>query len=120
MAIGVGVLIVAAGDMSKESTFIEAAQMPGQSFKVIGQLSKDKNMEYDAEKDPNYFSFYMKDKEGNERKVVIKAAKPQDFERSEEIVITGYAENDIFMATDMLLKCPSKYKDEETYIRAEK
>jgi cytochrome c-type biogenesis protein CcmE len=26
---------------------------------------------------------------------------------------------DVFVASDMLLKCPSKYKDQETYIRSE-
>jgi cytochrome c-type biogenesis protein CcmE len=26
-------------------------------------------------------------------------------------------EGDIFQASDMLLKCPSKYKDQEIYVR---
>ena len=55
----------------------------------------------------------MKDNEGKEEKVVLRKAKPQDFERSEQIVLTGKVEKGQFIATDMLMKCPSKYKDEE-------
>jgi cytochrome c-type biogenesis protein CcmE len=72
------------------------------------------------EKDPNYFSFYIKDTKGEERKVVLLASKPQDFELSEQIVVTGKMKGDTFVATDLLVNCPSKYKDEEIYIKSEK
>ena len=52
--------------------------------------------------------------------VVLHAGKPQDFERSEQIVLTGQMANDRFEASDMLLKCPSKYNDQEIYVRSEK
>jgi cytochrome c-type biogenesis protein CcmE len=81
-------------------------------------LAKDKEMYYNPEKDPNYFSFYMKDEEGVEKKVILKSAKPQDFEKSESIVLTGSMAGDEFVATDMLMKCPSKYKDEEIRIKS--
>ena len=77
-------------------------------------------MVYDPQVDPNYFSFYMKDTEGEERKVVLLGSKPQDFELSEQLVLTGKTADDGFVATEMLMKCPSKYKDEEVYIREEK
>jgi len=53
----------------------------------------------------------MTDKEGKECKVVLNQSKPQDFERSEEIVLKGKAVGEEFHATDMLMKCPSKYND---------
>ena len=43
--------------------------------------------------------------------------KPQDFERSEQVVITGNMKNDVFVADKILLKCPSKYTENE--IKAE-
>jgi len=49
----------------------------------------------------------------------MKRPKPQDFELSEEIVVTGSIQGDEFVGKDILLKCPSKYKDEEIYIREE-
>jgi cytochrome c-type biogenesis protein CcmE len=48
------------------------------------------------------------------------AEKPQDFERSEQIVLTGKMRGEDFVASDMLMKCPSKYKDEETFVKSVK
>ena len=113
------ILTSAADDMSTYATFADADNS-GQKVKIAGQLSKDKAMVYDPQVDPNYFSFYMKDTDGVERKVVLLGSKPQDFELSEQLVLTGKAGGDEFVATEMLMKCPSKYKDEEVYIREEK
>ena len=46
----------------------------------------------------------------------LKAAKPQDFEKSESIVLTGSIKGDTFVATEMLMKCPSKYVEDEIQI----
>ena len=118
VAVAIGLLTTAAEDMSTYATFSHALQT-GERVKIAGQLSKDKEMYYDPAKDPNYFSFFIKDTEGEERKVVLLSEKPQDFELSEQIVLTGQMQGDEFVATDMLMKCPSKYKDEEVYIKSE-
>ncbi len=118
IAVAIGLLVNAADDMSTYATFEQATQT-GDRVKVAGQLAKDKEMHYDPEEDPNYFSFYIRDTKGEERKVVLLAAKPQDFELSEQLVLTGQMQGDEFVATDMLMKCPSKYKDEEIYIKSE-
>lgn len=117
IAIGIGILVSASNDMATYSNFKDAFETPGQKFKVVGTLSKDKEMYYDAEKNPNYFTFYMKDNEGEEHKVTLRKPKPQDFERSEQIVLTGKVDDNKFIATDMLMKCPSKYKDEEIQMK---
>ena len=57
------------------------------------------------------FTFYMIDNNGTESKVVLRSTKPQDFERSEKIVIIGKMEGDHFEASKILLKCPSKYTE---------
>ena len=57
-------------------------------------------------------TFAAKDKKGNESTVVYNQPKPQDFERSEEITMTGYATDSAFVATDILMKCPSKYNEQ--------
>lgn len=114
----IGIFIYASDEVSTYGTFAEA-EANAERMKVVGTLSKDKEMIYDPVKDPNYFSFYMKDQEGREEKVVLLTEKPQDFELSEQIVLTGQMGENGFVATDMLMKCPSKYKDEEIYIRSE-
>ena len=82
-------------------------------------MAKEKKIVYNPVKDPNHFSFYVTDKSGETLKVILNAAKPQDFELSEQIVVTGKMQDGVFMAKDVLLKCPSKYKDEEVYIKSE-
>lgn len=111
-------LTTIASDASTYATFDDARDS-GKRVKIAGQLSKDKEMVYNPEQDPNYFSFYIKDTDGEEKKVVLAAAKPQDFELSEQIVVTGQMNGEEFYATDLLMKCPSKYKDEEIYIKGE-
>ncbi len=118
IAAAIVLLTTAAEDMSTYATFTDASRS-GERVKIAGQLSKDKEMYYNPQEDPNYFSFYIRDTKGDERKVVLLSEKPQDFELSEQIVLTGQMKGDEFVATDMLLKCPSKYKDEEVYIREE-
>jgi cytochrome c-type biogenesis protein CcmE len=101
------------------TTYGNFANSNGETMKLVGQLVKEKPIEYNPEKDPNYLSFYLRDDQGAVRKVVLRATKPQDFERSEQVVLTGKMQNETFQADDMQLKCPSKYKDEETYVRAQ-
>jgi cytochrome c-type biogenesis protein CcmE len=119
VAIAVGILISASKDVTTYANFAQATEN-GDRVKLVGQLVKDKPVEYNPEKDPNYLSFYLRDDAGDVRKVVLLAGKPQDFERSEQVVLTGQMQGDHFAASDMLLKCPSKYQDQEVYIRAEK
>lgn len=113
----IGVLIYASKDLSTYGNF-KVAHESGAKTKVVGVLAKEKPMEYNPAKDPNYFSFYIKDNQGVEEKVILRAAKPQDFEMSEQIVVTGTFKDGNFEASDLLMKCPSKYKDEEIYIKS--
>jgi len=119
IATAIFLLTTAIKDTTTYATFEDAIQQ-GSRVKIAGQLSKDKEMVYQPEVNPDLFTFYIKDRNGVERKVVLQAARPQDFELSEQIVVTGEMRGDEFWASDMLLKCPSKYKDEEIYIRSEK
>lgn len=112
MAVAVGVLISMASDFSQYANFDAALAAPDRSHQVVGHLQKDKPVIYEPSKDPNSFSFHMKDENNRELQVICKLPLPQDFERSEQIVITGKMQGDAFVAHDIQLKCPSKYQDE--------
>jgi len=92
---------------SRYADFNQAFNKPGEKFTVIGKLDRSKQI-IDL---PNHLEFYLVDEQKNERKVVYNKTKPQDFERSEKIVMTGTAKGQDFMATELLLKCPSKYNN---------
>jgi len=116
IAAAIGILLSASKDMGTYATFSEA-KASGKTVKLVGELSKHKAITYDPTVDPNYCSFHVKDADGKEREVILKMAKPHDFEKSEKVVLTGKVEGEQFIASNVLLKCPSKYKDEEMFIR---
>lgn len=111
IAISIGVIVSSLTNASTYGNLSEAFKNPEKKIQVVGYYNKEKGLVYDPEVDPNMMSFYMVDKAGQECKVVLNQSKPQDFERSEEIVLKGKAVGDEFHATDMLMKCPSKYND---------
>jgi cytochrome c-type biogenesis protein CcmE len=113
LVVAVAVVISTMTDSSTYSDFTEASQKQGRELHIIGKLNRSKPIEYDARQNANQFSFYLVDEKGVEKKVVYNNAKPQDFEKSEKVVIIGSMQGDQFMAKSLLLKCPSKYNDKK-------
>ncbi|MBA2407960.1 MAG: cytochrome c maturation protein CcmE [Chitinophagales bacterium] len=113
IAVAIGFIITLASDYSQYETFSSAQGETKKDFHIVGTLVKQKDQYYEPTKDPNYFTFYLQDKNGEERKVVFNGTKPQDFDRSEQIVLTGKMSGSDFHATHILMKCPSKYKIDE-------
>ena len=113
---GIAALTLQAKDVATYATFGDA-KVATEKVKVAGKLIKDKPMVYEPTKDANKFSFYLEDTQGQEVPVLLLKAKPQDFELSEQVVVTGKMQNGTFVANEVLMKCPSKYKDEEIYMK---
>jgi len=111
VALGIGIIFSSTVNTSQYATFALAAKNEGKSYHIVGTLERTKPMLYDPIQDPNHFEFYMLDSLHEERRVIYHSTKPQDFERSQNIVVKGYIEKDAFIAKEILLKCPSKYND---------
>ncbi|MDF2436296.1 MAG: cytochrome biosis protein [Bacteroidota bacterium] len=111
IAVAIGAILTTLNSTSTYASFSEAEQSPDNEFHVVGKLNRDKEMVYDPKLDANIFTFYMKDNAGMEKKVILHKNKPQDFERSEQIVLIGKVNGEVFEASDILMKCPSKYND---------
>lgn len=113
LSIAIAMIVGTYGDASTFRNFEEAGETPDKEVYVKATLLKDKDVVYDAVKDPEKFTFYASDAAGNERKVICMQQKPFDFERSEEIVIIGKVHGDSeFHASSIQVKCPSKYENE--------
>ncbi len=112
---GIGFLISSASDVSTYANFKEAKG--NSTVKIAGFLVKNKPIVYDPNVDANLMTFFMEDKDGEIMKVTYHDSKPQDFEMSESLVVTGKIREGEFVASDILLKCPSKYKDQEFMLR---
>ncbi|MDA7502107.1 cytochrome c maturation protein CcmE [Chitinophagales bacterium] len=111
IAVCVALLLGNTQDFSTYTDFETAGQHQGTMYQIVGNLDKETPLHYEPTVDPNYFSFFMTDKEENRRKVVYLGAPPQDFERSEDVVLHGQMKGNEFHASKILLKCPSKYED---------
>jgi cytochrome c-type biogenesis protein CcmE len=111
IAVAIGAILTTLNSTSTYASFAEATQSPDSEFHVVGKLNKEKEAVYDPQVNANQFTFFMIDNAGMEKKVVLHKNKPQDFERSEQIVLIGKVEGDEFHASDILMKCPSKYND---------
>lgn len=113
IAISIGLFASKMGNVDSYACFEEASKKEGKSLQVIGVFPENKNIVYDPQADANSFTFNMKDNCGDVVKVVCYDDMPMDFERSDEIVITGSMKGDTFFAEEMLVKCPSKYQETE-------
>jgi len=114
VAVLVASLTVMLGNrFSRYENFESSYAKQGKEFTVVGYLNKEKGVEYNPTVDPNKFSMYVLDEQKVEKKVIVAKAVPRDIEKSGKIVITGKMNGDIFEANDILLKCPSKYKNRE-------
>lgn len=112
IAIGLGVVLTTTLSAGNVSDFENAGLSEGQDFTITGQLVLDKPIEFNPEINPNLTTFYMTDQNGNECKVYLNQDKPMDFERAESVTVKGKMKDGEFFATDILLKCPSKYAEE--------
>jgi cytochrome c-type biogenesis protein CcmE len=111
VVIALGTIISTVSSSSTYETFAVAFAHEGKEYHVVGELNRVKPLEYDPQVNANEFSFYLKDSTGTEKHVVYAGTKPQDFEHAEKIVIVGKAEGINFKASQILMKCPSKYNN---------
>ncbi|MCL4640791.1 MULTISPECIES: cytochrome c maturation protein CcmE domain-containing protein [Olivibacter] len=115
IAVAIAMIISIYTDSSTYATFTDA-QKTESEIHVVGELNKTKALYYNPTENANYFAFYMLDNNGTECKVVFNGSKPQDFERSEQIVLTGKMVGKEFHASKILMKCPSKYNKDQVEV----
>jgi len=112
IAVAIATLISFMGNVTTYETIASARQKPGRFVNLIAKMDKTQPLNYDAVKNPNYLTFTALDTLGNSIQVVYHNSKPTDMEKSERLVLKGKVENGVFECKDILMKCPSKYKDD--------
>ena len=111
IAVAIGVIFVSLKNTSTYADFTEALANPDNEYHVVGKLDKNQPQIYDPKINADEFEFTLVDNKGVAKQVVLHKSKPQDFEKSEQIVLIGKMRDNQFHANDILLKCPSKYND---------
>ncbi len=117
------IIISTFGDASTYVTFSKAKDVYESGsltkFHVVGKLNKDEENNIQGlmkSDDKMSFTFQMIDEDGMKEKVFYGEPMPPDFLLSEQVVVIGGYENNTFVADDILLKCPSKYTEENIKI----
>ena len=113
IAVAIGALIMMSVDFSTYDTIQSAKQKQGKFVHLIAKLDKTVPLDYNPAKNPNYLSFTAVDSLGGRARVVYLNTKPPELENSERVVLKGKMQGDVFECSDILLKCPSKYKDDK-------
>ncbi len=113
IAFAIGALLLLSVDFSTYDTIDSARKKQGKFVHLIAKLDKTVPLDYDPAKNPNYLSFTATDSLGGSTKVVYHNTKPADLEQSERVVLKGKMQGDVFECKEILLKCPSKYKDDK-------
>lgn len=123
IAVAVMIIIITAGDASTYVTFSQAKKLSengnNKKIHVVGHLKKDLSgevVELKPSEDMLSVSFTMIDNEGKAQNVYYNEPMPPDLEKSEQVVVIGSYQEDLFIADKILLKCPSKYQEEEIRI----
>lgn len=100
-------------DFSTYDTIGSARKKQDRFVHLIARIDKGTPLDYNPAKNPNYLSFFAVDSLGERTRVVYHNTKPPELEQSDRIVLKGKMEGNIFECSDILLKCPSKYKDDK-------
>lgn len=112
VAIAIGAIIGTVYNADTYASFARAMEHPGREFRIIGELRHDKPILEGVEENTLTLRFHMADNEGHVAEVLHFGPKPHDFERSDEVVLIGSYQGEQFVASRLLLKCPSKYQAE--------
>ena len=115
IALSIATLISFMGNLSTYETIASAKQKEGKVVTIIARLDNSVPMTYDPRTNPNYLSFHVVDTVGNRAQVVYHYEKPYDMEKAEKIVLKGRMNGNVFDISSkdgILIKCPSKYKDD--------
>lgn len=111
LGVAIVVIMMSLKNTTTYSDFTEAGENPDKEFHIVGTLNKEMAQVYEPTINPDEFLFHLIDNKGQTKQVVLHKSKPQDFDKSEQIVLIGKMKDDVFHANDILLKCPSKYND---------
>jgi cytochrome c-type biogenesis protein CcmE len=105
------VVAVFVGNLNKvEYSNFSEARKSDKIVQIIGQpVKNDANI---SEASALEFNFQLTDKKNETSQVKYRGPKPMNFDLAEYVVVKGKFENGVFIAKEILTKCPSKYEGE--------
>lgn len=99
----------------KHVSIAEAKAMPGKTVQVPGKIDKSTVVFRVVDRRPE-LRFDVTDMQGGDERmtIVYRKPRPENFHNATNVEAIGRYENGEFVATTLLVKCPSKYQGTET------
>lgn len=122
IAILIAIVVSMVGNTSQYVDFATAKELaednPDEKIHIVGELKKDADgnvvgMNYNPLENANLTTFILIDDKGQEETVLLREPKPTDIEKSEKVVVIGGYVKGQFIVEKVILKCPSKYENQE-------
>lgn len=117
--IGIAIIVVFVifGSLSFRKTLtpyvsFAEARRAGTTVQVIGKIVYS-GVKYEI--DTHQLQFPISDENQDKMMVVYSGAKPANFEQATQLVVIGRYQNGVFVADQLLVKCPSKYQGTQNY-----
>lgn len=116
-AVAVGLLLALllwnlSGELTVYADFQTAAANPGKTYHVVAEWIDREQSYYDPAQDA--FWFKARDSVGHTSWVRYPDPKPINFDAAHKVVLIGHQQDTVFYAEKILMKCPSKYKEERS------
>jgi cytochrome c-type biogenesis protein CcmE len=118
IAVSLGISLYAfSGAVAQHVDIRQAMARPGETVQVPGQIVKD-TVRYDTTRGALEFDVVAIDPKtrtvdpGARMKIVYAQPKPENFDTAEAVEAIGTYRDGVFVAHNLLVKCPSKYRDE--------
>ena len=93
------------------------AELEGKDVKVSGRIARGSVR---GEPASDSFRFDLEDDAGNKIAIAYKRLLPDPFEEGRDAIVQGRLEGDRVVATNLTVKCPSRYADTENMTEADK
>jgi cytochrome c-type biogenesis protein CcmE len=110
IAAGVGLMSLVTGGGVTPYVGFNEARAAKSNVQVMGEILNQQSS-YDTQ--AGSFSFYITDAKGDRMKVIYDGTKPGNFDQATSVVCVGRYAQDAFHADNLLIKCPSKYQDQQ-------
>jgi cytochrome c-type biogenesis protein CcmE len=111
LVIVVAMIIVMVSFQSSLTSYVSVreAKASKRPVQVAGILVKD-SAQYDS--NAHRLIFTLREDSGDEMNIEYNGSRPADLEAQSKIVVIGryYPTKQVFLAKDLLLKCPTKYE----------
>ena len=111
VALAFGVSLLFLSDSFSTYTDFQTAAESGREVHVVARWVNRENAGYDPSLDE--FRFQLQDSLNKTVTCIYPDPKPANLENADKLVVIGKHDGQVFRAEKILLKCPSKYKNEQ-------